>query len=81
MTHINGSGMLKSTHVHKTSKPIEDCDNTHPIFSSTDYARVPPEILGLNALSNKDLEVIQDLYIFFKGDLRDSLQFYNPELL
>jgi len=40
---------------------------------------IPPEILGLNVLSNKDLDVIQDLYIFFKGDLRDSLQFYNPE--
>jgi len=40
---------------------------------------IPPEILGLNALSNKDLDIIQDLHIFFKGDLRDSLQFYNKE--
>ncbi|MBD3198256.1 MAG: phosphoenolpyruvate carboxylase [Candidatus Lokiarchaeota archaeon] len=39
---------------------------------------IPPEILGLNALSDKDLDYIKDVYVGFEEDLKDSLQYFNP---
>ena len=40
---------------------------------------LPPEILGLNALDDKDLEHIKTIYVNFENDLKEALQFYNPE--
>lgn len=40
---------------------------------------IPPEILGLNALNNEDLQFIEKVYLNFENDLRDALQFYNPD--
>ena len=39
---------------------------------------IPPEILGLNALTDKDIEYIKDVYINFEDDLKDALSYYNP---
>ncbi|MBN1802787.1 MAG: phosphoenolpyruvate carboxylase [Candidatus Lokiarchaeota archaeon] len=38
---------------------------------------IPPEILGINALSDKDIEYIQAVYINFIEDLEDALKYYN----
>ncbi|MFO7792115.1 MAG: phosphoenolpyruvate carboxylase [Candidatus Saliniplasma sp.] len=40
---------------------------------------LPPEILGLNALNERDLDYLRDIYINFDDDLRTALKFYNPD--
>lgn len=40
---------------------------------------LPPTLLGLNALTQKDYDFILTQYINFEEDLRDALKFYNPE--
>jgi len=42
---------------------------------------IPPEILGLNALDEKDLEFIGEVYVNFEEDLRDALKYFNPDTL
>ena len=42
---------------------------------------LPPEILGLNALEEKDIDYIKDTYSNFDNDLRDSLQYLNSDNL
>lgn len=42
---------------------------------------LPPEILGLNALNQKDIDYINDIYVNFDNDLKDSLQYLNKENL
>ncbi|MBI4438323.1 phosphoenolpyruvate carboxylase [Candidatus Woesearchaeota archaeon] len=38
---------------------------------------LPPEILGLNALTGRDIDYIRGIYVNFDNDLRDSLMFLN----
>jgi phosphoenolpyruvate carboxylase len=40
---------------------------------------IPPALLGLNALTQKDYDFILTQYINFEEDLRDALKYYNPE--
>ncbi|GAH07749.1 unnamed protein product, partial [marine sediment metagenome] len=40
---------------------------------------LPPALLGLNALTQKDYDFMLTQYINFKEDLRDALKFYNPD--
>ncbi|MHA1255980.1 MAG: phosphoenolpyruvate carboxylase, partial [Promethearchaeota archaeon] len=40
---------------------------------------LPPSILGLNALDNKDYDFVKTQYIYFEEDLKDSLKFFNPD--
>ena len=40
---------------------------------------LPPEILGLNALSRDDMKTVQQFYVNFEDDLRDALRFFNPD--
>jgi len=40
---------------------------------------LPPEILGLNALNENDLQFIREVYVSFEDDLRDSLRHFNPD--
>ncbi|MBN2734291.1 MAG: phosphoenolpyruvate carboxylase [Methanomicrobiaceae archaeon] len=40
---------------------------------------VPPEILGISALSDKDYDCLNDVYLNFESDLRDALKFVNPD--
>lgn len=39
---------------------------------------LPPEILGLNALDENDIQYIKKIYINFEDDLNDSLKYFNP---
>lgn len=40
---------------------------------------LPPEILGLNALNEDDIQFIREVYVNFEDDLRDSLRYFNPD--
>jgi phosphoenolpyruvate carboxylase len=40
---------------------------------------LPPEILGINALNDKDIEYLEKIYVNFEEDLKDALQYYNPD--
>lgn len=40
---------------------------------------LPPELLGLNALSDRDYEFVREAYINFDYCLADALKFYNPD--
>ncbi len=41
---------------------------------------LPPEILGLNALTERDIEYLQDLYVNFEVDMKEALRYYNPDV-
>ncbi|MBN1168020.1 MAG: phosphoenolpyruvate carboxylase [Methanospirillaceae archaeon] len=40
---------------------------------------IPPEILDLNALSEKDRDFLMDHYRYMGEDLNDACRFLNPE--
>jgi phosphoenolpyruvate carboxylase len=40
---------------------------------------LPPEILGLNALTKDDIKFIKSVYLNCTDDLRDALQYLNPD--
>jgi len=40
---------------------------------------LPPALLGLNALTQKDYDFILTQYINFEEDLRDALKYFNPD--
>jgi phosphoenolpyruvate carboxylase len=40
---------------------------------------LPPAILGINSLTQEEYDFILTQYINFEEDLKDSLQFYNPD--
>ena len=40
---------------------------------------LPPALLGLNALTQKDYDFILTQYINFEEDIRDALKYFNPE--
>jgi phosphoenolpyruvate carboxylase len=42
---------------------------------------LPPEILGLSALSGRDLEVMEEIYPNFRKDIQLSLQYLNKDNL
>ncbi len=42
---------------------------------------IPPEMLGVNALNEKELDYVREVYPAFDADLRDSLQYVNKENL
>lgn len=42
---------------------------------------LPPEILGLNALSREDIDYLKGVYVHFEDDLRDALSYFNKEVL
>ena len=42
---------------------------------------LPPEIIGLNALEEKEIDYIKDIYANFENDLRDSLKYLNEDNL
>lgn len=41
---------------------------------------LPPELLGLSALRERDLEFLPDIYVNFEEDLRDAMRYFNPEV-
>ncbi|MEA3343758.1 MAG: phosphoenolpyruvate carboxylase [archaeon] len=40
---------------------------------------IPPETLGLSALSAKDIEAVREAYPDFDGDMKDSLRYLNKD--
>ncbi|MEM2979337.1 MAG: phosphoenolpyruvate carboxylase [Methanomassiliicoccales archaeon] len=42
---------------------------------------LPPEILGLNALSDRDLEFIRETFVHFDDYMKDALAYLDPESL
>ncbi len=42
---------------------------------------IPPEMLGLNALNEKDLDYMREVYAGFDSDLKDSLKYLNIDNL
>ncbi|MFQ5815717.1 MAG: phosphoenolpyruvate carboxylase [Candidatus Hydrothermarchaeaceae archaeon] len=40
---------------------------------------LPPEILGLNALNEDDIRFVGEVYVNFEDDLRDALEYFNPD--
>ena len=40
---------------------------------------VPPEILGLNSLNDKDLEYLYSVYVNFEDDLCDALKYFDHD--
>jgi phosphoenolpyruvate carboxylase len=40
---------------------------------------IPPEVIALNAISDKDFDIIRNYYINFEDDLKDALRYFNPE--
>lgn len=42
---------------------------------------LPPDILGLNALSKDDIKVVSSIYSRFDASIRDVLRFWNPDVL
>ncbi len=40
---------------------------------------LPPEILGLNALDEYDIQYLREVYVNFDDDLRDALRYFNPD--
>ncbi|HOJ52447.1 MAG TPA: phosphoenolpyruvate carboxylase [Syntrophales bacterium] len=40
---------------------------------------LPPEILGINALTKDDLEFLKWVYVNIGEDLKDAMNYYNPE--
>jgi len=39
---------------------------------------LPPEILGLNALTKSEIEFVSQIYLNLKSDLTDALTYFNP---
>ncbi len=50
-----------------------------PFCASLYSIGVPPEFLGLYALSEKELEQLRSMYVKFDEDIADAAQFANPE--
>lgn len=42
---------------------------------------IPPEVLGLGALSREDLAALREAYVNFDRDMADSVRYLNPEVL
>ncbi|MEE8400932.1 MAG: phosphoenolpyruvate carboxylase, partial [Candidatus Hydrothermarchaeaceae archaeon] len=40
---------------------------------------LPPEILGLNALDEDDLQFIREVYVNFEDDLGEALRYFNQD--
>lgn len=40
---------------------------------------IPPEILGLNALTEDDISFIRSVYVNFEEDLTDAVRYLNPD--
>lgn len=41
---------------------------------------LPPELLGLNALTKHDIDLLKGVYLNLEDDLRDALKYLNPDV-
>jgi phosphoenolpyruvate carboxylase len=72
--HIGLFGYSRKTAGIKLPRAIKFCAALYSFG-------LPPEILGLNVLSEKDIDGIRNVYKNFDEDLRDSLKFLNKDNL
>ncbi|MFO7773038.1 MAG: phosphoenolpyruvate carboxylase [Dehalococcoidia bacterium] len=74
--HIGLFGYARSSGKVHLPRAIQFCATLYSIG-------LPPELLGLHSLDNRNLRDIHDLYPSpnFEEDLRDALSFYNPRCL
>lgn len=42
---------------------------------------LPPEIIGLNALTGEDISCLKEVYVNFEKDMERALRYFNPECL
>lgn len=42
---------------------------------------LPPDIIGINALTEEEREIVRDIYPRFDDGLKETLSFWNPEVL
>ncbi len=70
--HIGLFGYSRSMKGVKLPRAIKFCGALHSLG-------IPPELLGLGALSPKELEYVETIYPSFSHDLADSLRFLNKE--
>lgn len=42
---------------------------------------LPPDIIGLNALTKDEIKIVQTIYSRFQESIRDVMRFWNPEVL
>ena len=50
-------------------------------FTSALYSMgLPPELLGLNALTRDDIEFLNEVYVNFEQDLRDAVRYLNLDM-
>jgi phosphoenolpyruvate carboxylase len=62
-----------SREVEKVSLP-----RAIPFTSALYSIGLPPEILGLNALNDKDIEFVKEVFVHFENDMKDSICYFNP---
>ena len=49
-------------------------------FTSALYSiGLPPEILGLNALTGEEINYVKQFYVNFDSDMEDALRYFNPD--
>lgn len=72
--HIGLFGYSRSTNGVTLPRAIKFCASLYSIG-------LPPEILGLNVLTEKEIEYVKDIYHGFDNDLKRSLPFFNRSVL
>lgn len=68
--HVGLFGYSRSLEGISLPRAIKFCASFYSIG-------LPPEILGLSALNEKDFSDLNDVYIRFEDDIRDSLKYLN----
>jgi len=69
--HVGLFGYSRSMKGMKLPRAIKFCAAFYSIG-------LPPELLGLSALSEKEFDILHGLYTKLDDDLKDSLRFLNP---
>lgn len=72
--HIGLFGYSRSMEGVKLPRAIGYCCALYSIG-------LPPELLGLNALTEKDLDYVRDVSPYFDHSMKDALKFMNPAVL
>jgi phosphoenolpyruvate carboxylase len=52
-----------------------------PFCASLYSFGLPPDLLGLNAITQKDVEILSDYYPGFQSDYEDAMSLFNPDNL
>lgn len=72
--HVGLFGYSRAMGRVKLPRAIKFCASLYSIG-------LPPEILGIDALSEKELDIVRSFYLNFDEDMRDSLRYLNQNNL